>query len=147
MAAPGIYHIMEFTTLVNLVKFRSCLIAVLNSWYIIRQRTTSRARPYQTLGYLLDSGLKKWHSWVILKPYFTKCTSLKRKDAFLGTCSGRMLIWKNVLIMKFVYMYLVGHHPLDVVTMLYKEQLWVMFQVTVKKRLIPSWEIFTWMMC
>ena len=30
MTVPGIYHIMEFTTLVNLVKLGSCLIAVLS---------------------------------------------------------------------------------------------------------------------
>ena len=70
--------------------------------------------------------------------HIPKCTSLKRKEAFLGTCGRRMLIWKNLLIMKCVYMYLVEHHLLDVATMLYEEQLETMFQVTVKKRLIPS---------
>ena len=42
-----------------------------------------------------------------------------------------------ILIMKCVYMCLVGHHPLDIVTIPYEEQLWIMFQVTVKKQLIP----------
>ena len=58
-----------------------------------------------------------------IEAMFIKCTSLRRKEAFLGTCGGRMLIWRNLLIMKCVYMYLVGHHPLDVVTMLFEEQL------------------------
>ena len=83
----------------------------------------------------------------ILKPSFTKYTSRKWKEAFLGTCGGRMLIWKNLLIMKCVYMCLVGHHPLDVVIMLCEEQLWIMFQVTAKKQLIPFLEIFMWLMC
>ena len=33
-------------------------------------------------------------------------------------------------------MCLVEHHPLDVVTTLYEEQLWIMFQVTVEKQLV-----------
>ena len=101
----------------------------------------------QLVGVLTRLRIEEADSWLILKLCFTKCTSLKRKEAFLGTCGGRMLIWKNLLIMKCVYMYLVGHHPLDVVTMLYEEQLWTMFQLTVNKRLISSWDIFMWMMC
>ena len=62
---------------------------------------------------------------------------LKGKEAFVSTCHGRMLICKTLLIMKFVYVRLVGHHPLNIVTMLYEEQLWMMFYVTVKKQIIP----------
>ena len=48
-----------------------------------------------------------------------------------------MLICENLLIMKCAYMCFVGHHPLDVVILLYEEQLWIMIQVTAKKQLIP----------
>ena len=71
-----------------------------------------------------------------IEPMFHQVHIPKRKEASFGTCGGRMLICKNLFIMKCVYMCLVKHHPLDVAIMLYEEQLWLMFQVTVKKQLI-----------
>ena len=41
-----------------------------------------------------------------IEAMFHQVHSLKRTEAFLGTCGGRMLIWKNVLIMKCVYIYI-----------------------------------------
>ena len=40
----------------------------------------------QLVGVLTRFRTKKWHSWMILKLCFTKCTSLKRKESFFGTC-------------------------------------------------------------
>ena len=70
MTVPGIYHIMELITLVDLVKLGWCLIVIL--------------------------------SFRVIKLNMIK---------------------------------------------LYKEQLWIMFQVIVKKQLIPIGEISKWMMC
>ena len=49
------------------------------------------------------------------------------------------LWWEDINLQNYIdykmclYMCLVGYHPLNVVIMLYKEQLWIMFQVTVKQ--------------
>ena len=54
-------------------------------------------RFYQLISWVLTRfRIEKRYSWLVVKPCFTKYTSLKRKKVFLDTCSGRMLIWKKL---------------------------------------------------
>lgn len=121
MTLPGTYHIMEFTYPAYLVKLGWCsdCSAEFHGTSINNQLHLGPELTSQIVGVLLDSGLKQWRSWLILKLCFIKSTSLKGKEAFLGTCCGRMLIWKNFLIMNCMYICLVAHHPLDTVIMLF----------------------------
>ena len=48
---------------------------------------------------------------------------IPEKERSLGTCVGRMLIWEKLINYEMCVHVSWGHHPPDVVTMLYEEQL------------------------